>query len=383
MKMVMKVPFHKPALLNGEEDAVREVLKSGWLTSGAWVDQSERDFAEYLGARHAIAVNSCTAALHLALVANDVGPGDEVVVPAMTFAATAEVVEWVGATPIIVDVLSDTLCIDPEAVEASLTHRTRAVIAVHYGGQAVELDRLRSICHAHDVCLIEDAAHAFPTTSGGRPVGRDSTAACFSFYANKTITTGEGGMFVTQDDSVAERVRRLRLHGLSRDAWRRWETGRPWDYSILEPGFKYNMSDVAAAMGVKQLAIADDLATRRRHIATVYDEVMPRLGVEPVTVESLEASSCHLYVIRLPNAHPGLRDRAIAEMGDRGVGTSVHYRPLHMHPFYQERYGLRPEDAPVASAQFDVILSLPIYPTMSETEISWVVDSLSAALASE
>lgn len=379
------IPFFVPSITAVERERVDEVLGSGWLTSGPRVRAFEEAFADRVGADHAVALNSCTAAMHLALVVADIGPGDEVIVPTLTFTATAEVVARVGARPVLVDVDPATLAASPECVAAAVTERTRAVMPMHYGGQACDLEALRSAV-GPTALIVADAAHAFPTVHGDRVVGGDGVAdaTAFSFYANKTITTGEGGMLTTDDDDLSARVRRLSLHGLSDDAWWRFETGARWDYDVIEPGFKNNLADLAAALGLAQLERADELADRRRVLAARYQA---RLGdhalLDPVAVDRPEDSAWHLFAVRLEIE--GLdceRNRIIAELADAGIGASVHYRPLHLHSWYRETFGYERHDFPVAADAFDRLISLPLYPDLAHEDVDRVVDTLTASLAS-
>ena len=370
------VPFFRPNISDDEVALVASSLRSGWLTSGPRVAEFEKLFAEQVGATYAIALNSCTAALHLALIAKEVGPGDEVVVPTLTFAATAEVVLAVGAVPVIVDCRPDTLAIDFELVRAAITPKTRAIMAMHYGGSPADMHAAMAIQAEHpQIAIIEDAAHAFPATHELGPIGSIGDATCFSFYANKTMTTGEGGMLTTNDQKVAEHVRRLSLHGLSRDAWARFETRSSWDYDVVEAGWKYNMTDAAGSLGLGQLARAHEMAEMRRSIAAQYDQAFASIeGVTPRASGDLAANACHLYVVRIDADVCAVnRSELIGKLADADIGTSVHYRPLHMHSFYTKTYGYEPSDFPVAAAQFDQIVSLPIFPGMTFDEVDTVV----------
>jgi perosamine synthetase len=359
--------------------ALSDVVGSGWLTSGPVVAEFEERFAEHVGASYAVSLNSCTAALHLALLANDVGPGDEVIVPTLTFAATAEVVLAVGATVVLVDCEPDTLCLDVEQVEGLIGDRTRAVMPMHYGGGAADMRRLTEVLRAtdSDVAVVEDAAHAFPTESELGKVGSLDTSACFSFYANKTITTGEGGMLTTNDPDIAQRARQLSLHGLSRDAWRRFETRTAWDYDIAMPGWKYNMTDVAAALGIEQLKVADSLAAQRRALARRY--ALAFQGVELIRtrlVVDWEKDSAHLFTIQLVGDIADHRNRLVDELRDREIGSSVHYRPLHMHSLYRDLLATSDESFPNSANFFHSALSLPIYPRMTFAEQDRVIEAI-------
>ena len=397
-----RVPFHRPAIGDEEIAAVTAVLRSGWLTSGPECQAFEREFASTVGATHAIAVNSCTAALHLALEAAGVRAGDLVLVPTLTFAATAEVVAYLGATPVLVDVEPDTLNIDPghaarlldalgesrRVPGVSEPRPARAILPVHYGGQMADVDWISTLARVHDVRVIEDAAHAFPAAARSldgswRPAGATAEQTCFSFYANKTITTGEGGMLVTNDDELAARARMMSLHGLTRDAWQRFTAHGSWSYKIVAPGFKYNLTDLAAALGRVQLRKAGRLAGRRRLLAARYDALLGDLEeLELPTERSDRRSSWHLYVIRLRLERLGI-DRAsfIEELGRAGIGASVHWMPLHLHPYYQERFGFGAADFPVASAEWQRMVSLPLYPNMTYAEQDRVADAIRSVIA--
>jgi perosamine synthetase len=358
--------------------AVVEVLRSGWITTGPKVGEFEARFAERLGVKHAVAVNSATAALHLALDAVGLRPDDEVIVPTITFAATAEVVRYFDAQPVLVDVQPDTMCIDPAAVEAAITPRTRAIIPVHMAGHPAEMDCIMAMAAGRRLAVIEDAAHTLPSTYRGREVGTIGNMAVFSFYATKTITTGEGGMLVTNNDAYADRARMMSLHGMSRDAWKRYTANGSWRYDVLAPGFKYNMTDVAAALGLSQLSKAERFWLRRCRIAERYTEVF-RLyaGVEVPTVRDYVTHSWHLYILRIHPARLTItRDQFIEELADRGIKTSVHFIPLHTFTYYKATYGYDDSAFPIASTEFNRFLSLPIYPAMSDADVDRVIDAV-------
>lgn len=377
-EQALKVPFFVPDISESEIDAVAATIRSNWLTSGPKMAEFQSAFAEAVQAKHAIAVNSCTAALHLALVEAGIGPGDEVIVPSMTFAATAATVLHVGARPVLVDIEPGTFLIDPDAVERAATTRTRAVIPVHYGGQPCEMDSLEAIASHRNMIIIEDAAHAFPAEYRGRRIGSSSNVACFSFYANKTLTTGEGGMLTTADDEIAERVSRLRLHGLSRQAWERFSVSKSWDYDIAEPGYKYNLTDIASTIGLGQLVRADDFWKKRQLLAELYTDLLTDVpGVEPLAVLPNRKHAWHLFVVQVDSQITGVdRDTTIDRLNEAGIGTSVHYRPLHMHSYYRDVMGYRPEDFPVSTAAFDRIISLPLWPGLDHDLASAVIETL-------
>lgn len=371
------IPFHRPAIGDREIDAAVEVLRSGWLTTGPWSHAFEAAFAERLGARHALAVSSATAALHLALEAFGIGPGDEVVIPTTTFTACGEVCAYLGARVILADVAEDGL-MGPDQLAAVTTNATRAVMPVHLGGLVAGVEALREATGA-DVRFVEDAAHALPADIRGVPVGRLGDAAAFSFYATKTMTTGgEGGMLVTDDDAVADRARVMRLHGISADAWNRYGAGGSWAYEVIEAGFKYNLTDVAAAIGLVQLKRLDELASARAAIAAQYDALFaesPLVRLPPRRDGGTHA--WHLYVVRLALEELTIdRAEVIRRLGQSGIGASVHFIPLHLHPHYQRRYGYAPGDFPVAERIFERSVSLPIWPGMTDEQVDRVASTL-------
>ena len=372
------LPFAAPLLGNEEIDEVVHCLRSGWLTTGLKVKQFEREFAEFIGVKHALAVNSCTAALHLALEAAGVGPGDEVITTPMTFTATAAVIEHLGARPVFADCAAETLNIDPAQIERRLSPRTRAILPVHFAGQACDMDAINDIARRHGVPVIEDAAHAIPTRYRGRMVGTLSDVTCFSFYATKNVTTGEGGMVVTDRDDIAERMRLMHLHGMSKDAWKRYTQNGSWSYEILAPGFKYNLTDIAAAIGIHQLRKCHAFHRRRLTIADQYDAAFADLpGISIPRVEDREGHGWHLYVIQVDPERLGIgRDAFIERLIARNIGVSVHFIPLHVHPYYRERYALRPDDFPNAWSAYERILSLPIYAKMSDDDVRHVIDAV-------
>jgi dTDP-4-amino-4,6-dideoxygalactose transaminase len=376
------LPFAAPLVGQEEVDAVVECVRSGWLTTGHKVKEFEKKFAEAIGCRHALAVNSCTAALHLALEAIGVGPGDEVITTPMTFTATAAVVEHLGARPVFVDCEPGTLNLDVRQIESHITPRTKAILPVHFAGQACDMDAILEIARRHGLKVIEDAAHAIPTRYQGRLIGTLSDVTCFSFYATKNVTTGEGGMVATEDDALAQRMRLMHLHGMSRDAWKRYQEGGSWSYEILAPGFKYNLSDVAAAIGIPQLKRCDEFHARRLAIARRYHEAFAGLsGIERPATPDMESHAWHLYVIQLERDRLTIdRDEFIRELGRRKIGVSVHFIPLHIQPYYRDRYGYAPGDLPNAFAAFQRILSLPIYAKMTDEDVEDVIAAVTDTL---
>jgi dTDP-4-amino-4,6-dideoxygalactose transaminase len=379
------LPFALPEIGEEEIAEVVDTLRSGWVTTGPKAARFERAFAEYLGdaSLHCIAVNSATAGLHLALEALGIGPGDEVITTTHTFTATAEVVRYLGADVKLVDIDAETLNIDPAQVEAAIGPRTRAIIPVHYAGLAADMPALLAIAHRHGLKVVEDAAHALPATSAGALVGTlDSDATVFSFYANKTITTGEGGMLVTRDPALAERAKVMRLHGMSRNAFDRFTAQVPsWHYEIVAPGFKYNLTDIAAALGLHQLAKADAFQARREAIARQYDEALAGLPVvTPAWPKNGDRHAWHLYVLQLADGAPVERNVFIERLFAAGIGCSVHYIPLHLHPYWRERYGLAAEQFPVSQRSYERMTSLPLYTRMSDADVRRVAGAVRAAL---
>ena len=372
------VPFHKPEITDDDVRSVVETLRSGWLTTGLKVKRFEEDFARYLGCRHAVAVNSGTAALHLALDAIGIKEGDDVIVPTLTFAATAEVVLYFKANPVLVDCESHTLNLDPKQIESAITPRTKAIIPVHIGGQPCDMDPILELARHYNLKVIEDAAHALPATYRDKKVGMIGNITCFSFYATKTITTGEGGMATTENLEWANRMRMMSLHGISLDAWDRYTDKGSWYYEIIRPGYKYNLTDIAAALGIEQLKRCDQFYDARRRIAAQYHEAfadLPEIQV-PACVPDIQ-HAWHLYVIQLELERLRInRSEFIDALKKRGIGTSVHFIPLHLHPYYRETFGYKPQNFPNASAVFERIVSLPIYPKMSQADVVHVIEAV-------
>ncbi len=380
------IPFALPDIGEDEIAEVVDTLRSGWLTTGPKAKRFEQAFSAFLGGDglQALAVNSATAGLHLALEALGVGPGDEVITTTHTFTATAEVVRYLGADVVLVDIDPRTLCMDVDAVEAAITPRSKVVMPVHFAGRAAPMPALLALAARHGLKVVEDAAHALPTTCGGALVGTlASDATVFSFYANKTITTGEGGMVVTRDVALAKRMSVMRLHGMSRDAFDRFNTTRPaWYYEIVAPGYKYNLTDIAAALGLHQLKRAQALRDRRAAIAQRYDAAFAGLPVvRPPQAEPGDQHAWHLYVLQVGEGAPCGRDDLIARLFAAGVGCSVHYIPLHLQPYWRDRYGLQAAAFPHSQAAYDRMLSLPIYPSMTDAQVDRVVAAVREALA--
>lgn len=379
------VPFALPDIGEEEIEAVAEAMRSGWLTSGPRAAAFEREFAGFLGGDvHAVAVNSATAGLHLALEAIGVGPGDEVILPTWTFTATAEVVRYLGANPVIVDVDSATLNIDLDAAAAAITPRTKAIMPVHFAGLAVDRGGIAKLADDHGLKVVEDAAHAFPTTSAGDLVGKGrSDAVIFSFYATKTMTTGEGGMVVTPDEQIAARIRIMRLHGISHDVFDRYRSTVPsWRYEVVAPGYKYNLTDPAAAMGRVQLRRSREMRDKRAAIAARYDDAFAGLPLQlPAHAAEGDTHAWHLYVSRLTDDSDVDRDTFIADMAKAGVGCSVHFIPLHMHPYWRAECQLDDGQFPVATTEFARVTSLPIFSIMTDSQVDKVIETVRRTLS--
>ncbi len=372
-----RIPFVKVSIDDSDVAAVEAVLRSGWLTTASQVKALEEDLAAYTGARYVNAVNSATAAMHLALAAWGVGPGDEVITTPYTFSSTATVVLHCGATPVFVDVREGDANIDPEAIERAITPRTKVILPVHIAGEPCDMDAINRIARQHKVKVLEDAAHAIGSFYKGRPIGKVSDAAAFSFYANKTITTGEGGALATDDEELSDRVRILTLHGMSKDAWNRYDAGGSWRYDIRELGFKDNLTDIAAALGRSQLRRLDAFIEGRtrvaqRYFANLRDE--EHLSLPAFSEENRQP--WHLFMIRVRESAPVRRDDVIRELAERGIGTSVHFIPLHYFTAYQKLGRWQKGDFPVAERFFAGEISLPMYPAMTDAEVDEVCQAL-------
>ena len=367
----------EPDLTEKEIEAVVSILRKGWLTRGEECFHFEREFGEKVGATHTLAVNSCTAALHLALLVHNVGPGDEVILPSLTFASTGHTVVHSGATPVFADIDPETYCIDPEHVQSILSPRTKAVVAVHYGGHPADLKSLRNIAESNGIVLIEDAAHALGASYEGKPIGCEGGTACFSFYTNKNITTAEGGMLVLPDEERLARAERLSLHGMNRDAWKRFAEGRKWRYAIEEFGFKYNANDLLAALGRVQLARLEEIQSQRRRVWKAYDERLQNDArfILPPQQGPIEHAR-HLYVLRLTEGRGTDRDAWVDRLRERQIGATVHYDPLHLHPAYRERFGTKEGMLPMTEKIANQIFSIPLHSKMKEEDVERVVKVL-------
>ena len=379
------LPFALPDIGEEEIAEVLDTLRSGWLTTGPKAKRFETEFGVFMGGRlEAIAVNSATAGLHLALEAIGVAPGDEVITTPYTFTATAEVVRYLGADPVFVDIDPVTMAIDPVGIEAAITERTKAILPVHFGGRACDMKAILGIARQHGLKVVEDAAHALPTLYRGQMVGTlESDATVFSFYATKTITTGEGGMIVTKDARVADRCRVMRLHGISHDAFDRYTSLQgSWYYEVVAPGYKSNMTDLAASLGIHQLRKAHAFHARRAELAARYNEAFEGLPlILPPDAPIGDTHAWHLYVIRLQGAAKVSRNRFLKQMAEKGIGCSVHFIPLHLHPYWRDRYGLKPEDFPNALLAYQQAVSLPLYTRMRREDQERVIDAVHGLIA--
>lgn len=392
---MLPIPFYKPSIGEEEINEVVDTLRSGWLTTGPKVKRFESEFSQYLGHRHSIAVNSCTAALHLALEAIGLKSGQFVVVPTMTFAATAEVVRYFNANPLLVDCRPSDFNLDVadarQKIEDALArgHEVVAIIPVHYGGQIGDVAGVRNLARQFNLKVVEDAAHCCPAwyreneNEPWLPVGTSAEISCYSFYANKTITTGEGGMACTQSDEHADRMRLMSLHGISRDAWKRYTADGSWYYEITAPGFKYNLTDIAAAIGLHQLRKADKMHERRAQRAQLYSELLADID-ELILPRELpnRIHSWHLYPVRLQKTRHGVdRSTVISELRAAGISTSVHWMPLHLHPYYRDALGYKPFDNPCAASIYPELISLPLYPDLTPHEVERICLTLRKILA--
>ncbi len=387
---MLPIPFYKPSIGEEEINEVVDTLRGGWLTTGPKVKQFESEFSQYLGHHHSIAVNSCTAALHLALEAIGLKAGQTVVVPTMTFAATAEVVRYFNAVPLLVDCRPSDFNLDVvdarRKIEAARARGEQivAIIPVHYGGQIGDVSGVRSLAKEFNLRIVEDAAHCCPAwyreneNEAWLPVGKSAEISCYSFYANKTITTGEGGMACTESDEHANRMRLMSLHGISRDAWKRYTADGSWYYEITAPGFKYNLTDVAAAIGIHQLRKADHMHHRRTRRAQLYTELLEDvLELILPQAQPNRIHSWHLYPIRLQKNRRGVdRSTVISELKAAGISTSVHWMPLHMHPYYREALGYKHSDCPCAASIYPELISLPLYPDLAPDEVERICSTL-------
>ena len=377
------LPFCRPSIGEEEIAEVVDTLRSVWLTTGPKTHAFERAFGAYTGASHSVALNSCTAGLHLALLAAGVSEGDEVILPSLTFCATANVIVHRRATPVFAEIDEASYTLDPASFEQRITPRTKAVIPVHHGGQVCDMRRINEIAREHGITVIEDAAHAAGAKLDDVPVGNISAFTSFSFYATKNLTTGEGGMLTTNDPAAAERIRVLALHGISADAWKRYSKEGSWYYEVLEPGFKYNMTDIQASIGLHQLAKLDAFVARREQLAIRYTTAFSDLPevITPIVRPGVR-HAWHLYPIRVRTGRLRI-DRAgfVAELANRGIGASVHFIPVHLHPFYRDTFGCRRGDLPITERVYDEFVSLPLFPSMTAAEADRVVAAVRGIVA--
>lgn len=378
------LPFALPDIGEEEINEVVHALKSGWVTTGPKTKQFEADFIQYLGGGlEAVSVNSATAGLHLALEAIGIKEGDEVITTPYTFTATAEVIRYLGAHPVFVDIDPTTFNINPDKIEEKITSKTKAIVPVHFAGLACEMDKILAIAKKHNLKVVEDAAHSLPTRYNNKVIGQlESDFTVFSFYATKTITTGEGGMIVTRDAELAKRCRTMRLHGINRDAFDRYTSKKPaWYYEVVAPGFKYNLTDIASALGIHQLKKADRFQKRREEMAMKYNKELQGLDlVFPPQAKAGDLHSWHLYVLRFGKSISINRDDFIQRMADLGIGTSVHFIPLHLQPYWKETYKLSPSDFPNALANYERAVSLPLYTKMTDADQDRVIKAVKQIL---
>ncbi|UYP03156.1 DegT/DnrJ/EryC1/StrS family aminotransferase [Bacillus subtilis] len=373
------LPYSLPLIGKEEIQEVTETLESGWLSKGPKVQQFEKEFAAFVGAKHAVAVNSCTAALFLALKAKGIGPGDEVITSPLTFSSTANTIIHTGATPVFADIDQNTLNIDPVKLEAAVTPRTKAVVPVHFGGQSCDMDAILAIAQNHGLFVLEDAAHAVYTTYKQRMIGSIGDATAFSFYATKNLATGEGGMLTTDDEELADKIRVLSLHGMSKAAWNRYSSNGSWYYEVESPGYKMNMFDLQAALGLHQLKRLDDMQKRREEIAGRYQTAFQQIsGLITPFVHDDGRHAWHLYVLQVDEKKAGVtRSEMITALKDEyNIGTSVHFIPVHIHPYYQKQFGYKEADFPNAMNYYKRTLSLPLYPSMSDDDVDDVIEAV-------
>ncbi|MBQ3563480.1 MAG: DegT/DnrJ/EryC1/StrS aminotransferase family protein [Clostridia bacterium] len=372
------LPFCKPCYDEEEINAVTDVIKSGWWTKGNVTKEFERVFADYVGAKYAVAVNSCTAAMHLALLAKGIGEGDEVISTPMTFCSTINNIVHVGAKPVLVDVDAKTGLIDVDKIEAAITDKTKAIIPVHYAGRCCDMDKINAIAKKHNLFVLEDAAHGLSTEYKGKRIGGQGNTAAFSFYVTKNISTAEGGMLTTDDPEVYEKASILSLHGMSKDAWARYGDKCDWHYEIEEPGFKYNITDIASALGIEQMKKLDDMQKIRDEYVEIYNNALDKInGIDYLKDNDFCKSSNHLYIINIDNSKFDItRDDFINILRDCNIGTSVHFIPIFLHPFYKDLLGYKKGDFPVSEKLFDGIISLPLFPSMTREDVIYVTEVL-------
>jgi len=379
------IPFSRVKIGEYERTYLEEVLDSGWLTTASKTIEFEKRFAEYVGAKYACAVNSCTAALHLGIEALGILPGDKAFVPSMTFTASAEIIRYMQADPVFLDTEYQTNLITPEILTQAITKYpdVKYLVIVHYGGQAVNMHEIMDICRQNDIKILEDAAHAFPSKLDGKMIGSFGDITCFSFYANKTITTGEGGMLVTDNENIYKRVKTMRLHGINKDIWDRFTAKVPsWEYDVVEAGFKYNMPDVTAAIGLGQLEQAELFRKERQKAVEFYYSKLSELKMIdlPVTKIPFEDHAWHLFPIVLNENASISRNDFIDKLLEAGIGSSVHYKPLHRMTYYKTKYNLKVDDFPNAEKTWQGNVSLPLYPFMKYDELEYICETIHSLL---
>ena len=363
----MNIPFHKPHITTKERDSVCSTLQSGWLTMGPKTIAFEKAFKSYIGTQYAISVNSATAALHIALNALGIKENDEVIIPTNTFVATAEAVVYAGACPVLCDIEEDNHNIDVGLIEQLITSKTKAIIPVHFGGHPCDMDPILRIGQQYNLKIIEDAAHTLPSLYNNKKIGTISDATCFSFYATKTLTTGEGGMVTTDNKEIAEKVALQRLHGINGDAWKRYKKDNDWYYDVVDLGYKYNTTDIQAAMGLVQLEKLEWMRDERKKIAEKYMEAFSG-KINFISELSDNRSAWHLFVIKVAN-----RDELHHKLKEVGIGTSVHFIPIHKHSYYKERYSYNHIEYPASNIIYEQSLSLPIYPGLCDTDVEYII----------
>lgn len=378
------LPFYLPAVDDEEIQEVTDTLKSGWITTGPKVKQFEKAFAEYIGVKHAIAVNSCTAAIHLSLIASGIGDNDEVITSPMTFVSTPNNIIETGATPIFVDIDSKTMNIDIDKIEEKITSKTKAIIPTHIAGQPCDMDEIMNLANKYNLKVFEDAAHAIYSEYKGRKIGTIGDTTSFSFYATKNLTTAEGGMITTNDDELARMIRIYVLHGISHDAYNRYAKGGSWYYEVVVPGYKYNMTDIAAAMGICQLKKLESMQKRRERIAEIYNKEFKRMPeVEIPFIQNNIKMAWHLYIIKLNLYQLKInRDQFVEELRKRNIGTSVHFIPVHYFPYYKNKFGFKKGDFPNAESVYERIISLPLFTRMTDDDVYDVIEAVEDVIKS-
>ena len=372
------LPYCRPYFDDDELNRVADVLKSGWWTKGSVTREFEKVFAEYVGAKYAVAVNSCTAAMHIALVAKGIGEGDEVISTPMTFCSTINTIVHTGAKPVLVDIDSKTGLIDVDKIEAAITEKTKAIVPVHYAGQSCDMDKINAIAEKYGLFVLEDCAHALSTEYKGKKIGSMGNACAYSFYVTKNISTAEGGMLTTDDEELYEKASVLSLHGMSKNAWSRYGTKGDWKYEVCDPGFKYNLTDIAAALGIAQMNKLDEMQDIRTKYAEIYNKAFDKIdGITYLKDNGLGKNSAHLYVIQIDkNKFDIDRDTFIELLKEYNIGTSVHFIPICMHPYYINNFGYKKGDFPETEKMFEGIISLPLYPSMTREDVMYVIEAV-------